>query len=111
MYKKYTNRLVPNRYVKKLLLMIRLTTVILIATFMQVSASSFGQRITLNAKNMALEEVLKDIRQQSGYDFLSNEGLIRSGKRISIAVKNAKIEDVLEQCFKDQPISYKIENK
>lgn len=78
---------------------------------MQVSASSFGQRITLNAKNMALEEVLKDIRQQSGYDFLSNEGLIRSGKRISIAVKNATIEDVLEQCFKNQPISYKIENK
>lgn len=78
---------------------------------MQVSASSFGQRITLNAKNMALEEVLKDIRQQSGYDFLFNEGLIRSGKRISITVKDAAIEDVLQKCFKDQPITYKIENK
>jgi TonB-linked SusC/RagA family outer membrane protein len=91
--------------------MIRLTTVILIATFMQVSASSFGQRITINAKNTALEKVLKDIRQQSGYDFLFSEALISSSKPISIAVKNATIEEVLEKCFDNQPIVYKIENK
>ncbi|MBE9598562.1 SusC/RagA family TonB-linked outer membrane protein [Pedobacter sp. MC2016-24] len=91
--------------------MIRLTTVILIATFMQVSASSFGQRITLNAKNVPLEKVLKDIRMQSGYDFLFSEALINSSKPISIAVKNASIEEVLEKCFDDQPIVYKVENK
>jgi len=91
--------------------MIRLTTVILIATFMQVSASSFGQRITLNAKNVPLEKVLKDIRTQSGYDFLFSETLINSSKPISISVKNASIEEVLEKCFDDQPIVYKLENK
>lgn len=91
--------------------MIRLTTVILIATFMQVSASSFGQRITLNAKNVPLEKVLKDIRTQSGYDFLFSETLINSSKPISISVKNASIEEVLEKCFDDQPIVYKVENK
>ena len=75
---------------------------------MQVSASSFGQRITLNAKNVPLEKVLKDIRMQSGYDFLFSEALINSSKPISIAVKNASIEEVLEKCFDDQPIVYKV---
>lgn len=111
MYKTYTNKPVLKKYVNKILLMIRFTTVILIATIMQVSASSYAQRITLNTKNTALEKVLKDIRQQSGYDFLFSEGLIRSSKPISISVRNAGIEEVLEKCFDDQPITYKIENK
>ena len=111
MYKTYTNQSVLKKYVNKILLMMRFTTVILIATIMQVSASSFAQRITLNTKNTALEKVLKDIRLQSGYDFLFSEGLIKSSKPISISVKNAAIEEVLEKCFNDQPITYKIENK
>jgi TonB-linked SusC/RagA family outer membrane protein len=111
MYKTYTNHLVLKKYANKILLMIRFTTVILIATIMQVSASSFAQHITLNTKNTALEIVLKDIRRQSGYDFLFSEGLIKSSKPISISVKNAAIEEVLEKCFEDQPITYKIENK
>ncbi len=78
---------------------------------MQVSASSFGQRITLNAKNSTLEKVLKDIRQQSGYDFLFSENLIRSNKTISFSVRNASIEETLEKCFSDLPITYKIDNK
>jgi len=105
MYKTYTNQPVLKKYANKILLMIRFTTVILIATIMQVSASSFAQRITLNTKNTALEQVLKDIRLQSGYDFLFSEGLIKSSKPISISVKNAAIEEVLEKCFNDQPIT------
>lgn len=111
MYKTYTNKPVLKKYANKILLMIRFTTVILIATMMQVSASSFAQRITLNTKNTQLEKVLKDIRSQSGYDFLFSEALIKSSKPISISVRNASIEEVLEKCFTDQPITYKIENK
>lgn len=111
MYKTYTNQPVLKKYANKILLMIRFTTVILIATMMQVSAGSFAQRITLNTKNAQLERVLKDIRSQSGYDFLFSEALMKSSKPISITVKNAAIEEVLEKCFDDQPISYKIENK
>ncbi len=111
MYKTYTNKPVLKKYANKILLMIRFTTVILIATMMQVSASSFAQRITLNTKNTQLEKVLKDIRSQSGYDFLFSEALIKSSKPISVSVRNASIEEVLEKCFNDQPITYKIENK
>jgi len=105
-----TNRGILMWYIHKILLIMRLTTVILIATMMQVSASSFGQRITLNTKNATLDKVIKDIRKQSGYDFLYSESLIKSTKRISITVKDASIEEVLEKCLSNQNVSYKIEN-
>ena len=62
MYKKIiTNLGVLNPYARKLLLIMRLTTVILLATLLQVSAAGFAQRITLVRKKATLESVLKDI--------------------------------------------------
>ena len=78
---------------------------------MQVSASSFGQRITLNARNSTLEKVLKEIRLQSGYDFLFSENLVKSSRTISFSVRDASIEETLEKCFSDLPITYKIDNR
>lgn len=89
----------------------RLTTVILIASIMQVSALSYGQSITLNTRNTPFEKILDEIRKQSGYDFLYNQQLIHKAKPVSINVKNASIQQVLDKCFNDQPLTYKIENK
>jgi len=112
MYKNYTNKsFVPFRYRHKLLLIMRLTTVILIATFMQVSANSYSQRITLKANKTPLNKVIKEIRNQSGYDFLYDLELIKKTKPVTINVTNVSIEEVLEKCFRDQPLAYKIENK
>jgi TonB-linked SusC/RagA family outer membrane protein len=112
MYKIYTNNMgIPKRYIYKILLIMRLTTIILIATMMQVSASGFGQTITLNTKNAPLNSIIKQITTQSGYDFFYNRELIKKSKPITIDIRNAPIETVLEKCFQDQPFTYKIENK
>jgi hypothetical protein len=47
----------------------RLTTVILIASIMQVSAVTFGQRINMYEKNKPLKTVLRELTRQSGYGF------------------------------------------
>lgn len=112
MYKIYTNKPgIPPRYINKFLLIMRLTTVLLIATMLQVSASSFGQKITVNKKNATLDDIMNDIRSQSGYDFIYRLGLLKQGKRVTINVKNVEVRDVLDYCFKDQPFSYVIEDK
>src|SRR5215217_1809246 len=69
MYKIYTKKTgLPSGYAYKLLLIMRLTTVLLIATIMQVSASGLAQKITINKKNAPIDEVINEIRKQSGYD-------------------------------------------
>lgn len=112
MYKIYTNKPgIPLRYIHKFLLIMRLTTVLLIATMLQVSASTFAQKITINKKNATLDDVMNDIRNQSGYDFIYRLGLLKQGKRVTINVKNADVREVLDRCFKGQPFVYVIEDK
>jgi hypothetical protein len=112
MYKIYTKKLgMPPGYINKFLLIMRLTTVLLIGTMLQVSASTFAQKITLNKKNAALDDVMNDIRNQSGYDFIYKLGLLKQGRPVTINVKNANVKDVLDYCFRDQPFIYVIEDK
>ena len=99
-------------YALKIILRImKLTTFLLITGLLQVSAAGYGQKISLSYKNVGIEEVLRQIRKQSGYDFLySNQGL-KDAKPITIKIDNASIEDVLDQCFSDQPFTYSISGK
>lgn len=112
MYKNYANELgVPERYVNKLLLIMRLTTVILIATIMQVSAAGFAQRITLSKKKATLKSVFREIRKQSNFDFIYTDELLQHAKSVDINVTAAPIEFVLEKLFVGQPLSYTIEDR
>jgi TonB-linked SusC/RagA family outer membrane protein len=113
MYKFYTNTLwEPPRPIAKLLLTMKLTTLILIATILQVSARpSFAQKITLSEKSAPLRQVLDKIRVQSGYDFLFTTSILNNAKPVSIQVKDAAIEDVLQKVFAEQPLNYSIDEK
>ncbi|MBB5437335.1 TonB-linked SusC/RagA family outer membrane protein [Pedobacter sp. AK017] len=112
MYTFYTQKWsVPYGYLYKILLIMRLTTVILIASLMQVSASSIAQKITLSEKNASLEIILQKIRVQTGYDFLFDVQAIRQAKPIDIHVKNASLEATLNTCFEGQNFSYTINDK
>ncbi|SMC94321.1 TonB-linked outer membrane protein, SusC/RagA family [Pedobacter africanus] len=95
----------------QLILVMKLTTVLLIASLLQVSASVYSQKITLKKKDASIDLILKSIERQSEYVFLYDKlEVIKSGK-VSIDVKDARIEDIMEICLKDQPLTYKIFNK
>jgi TonB-linked SusC/RagA family outer membrane protein len=112
MYKNYTNKIiVPSGYVQKILLIMRLTTVILIATFMQVSAFGFAQKINLTRSNVSLKTVIRELRIQSGYDFVYTDDQLAKAKSVSITANNMPIEEVLKQIFKNQPLTYVIDTK
>lgn len=109
MYKIYTNkRGMPNGYLHKLSLIVRLTTVILIATFMQVSASTFAQKISMSGKNMPLSVILTEISTQSGYDFIYTEGILKVSRPVNINVVGVPFTEVLDQVFEGQPLTYMI---
>jgi TonB-linked SusC/RagA family outer membrane protein len=89
----------------------RLTTVILIASLMQVSASSLAQKITLSKNNGQLQSVLKEIRIQSGYNFIITDVLLKKANPVSIKVRNMELEQVLSAIFEHQPLSYEVNDK
>jgi TonB-dependent SusC/RagA subfamily outer membrane receptor len=112
MYKKFTKKLgVPDGCVRQLLRIMRLTTVILIATFMQVSAAGYAQRVTLNEHNASLETVLKEIRQQTGYDMLFDRQLVLKAPPVTLNIKDVALSDALTKILADQPLDFVIEDK
>ncbi|WP_162141674.1 TonB-dependent receptor [Pedobacter heparinus] len=88
----------------------RLTTVILIAALMQVSAAGLAQKITISKKQADLRAVLKVLRTQSGYNFVYADNALSQAKPVDISVKAADFKDVLAQIFANQPLTYKIDN-
>jgi TonB-linked SusC/RagA family outer membrane protein len=96
---------------RKWIMRINITTIILISTLLQVNASSFGQHVTLKQDNVPLINALQEIRKQTGYDFFYSQKMMERAKPVSLDLKNAELEDALKACFKDQPLSFTIENK
>ncbi|HTH82136.1 MAG TPA: TonB-dependent receptor [Mucilaginibacter sp.] len=86
----------------------KLAAIIIVAALAQVSAKSYSQNITLNEKDVSIKKVLLQIEKQSGYHFLYNKLDLPKNEKVSISVNNATIEDVLNICIKNQPITYKI---
>ncbi len=87
---------------------IKLTVVIMIAAFLQVSASGFAQKITLSERNASLEQLFSKIKKQSGYTFLYSPQLIRKTKPVSLTVTDEPLVSVLEKCFEGQPLTFAI---
>jgi TonB-linked SusC/RagA family outer membrane protein len=93
------------------MLVMRLTTLILMATFMQVSANALGQKITLNEKGVKLESVLQEIRKQSGYDIYYDSKDIPGDLKVSVHVTNAEINEALTGVLKGLPLTFDIDGR
>jgi len=112
MYKNYTIKPgMPKRLYLKIVLIMRLTTVLLIASLMQVSAAGFGQKISLNESHASLQTIFDKIRIQSGVDFLTSKEVLRGTKPVSINVTRMELGSVLERIFDGQPLEFEIQNK
>jgi TonB-linked SusC/RagA family outer membrane protein len=112
MYKKITRFFcMPPGYINKFLLIMKLTTFILLVSLLQVSAAGFAQKITLTTRNAHLEDIFKDIRKQSGYDFIYTGKLISKANLVTVKIKDASIEDALKACFDGQPLDFTIEQR
>ena len=87
----------------------KLTLVLLLTVGLQVaSATSFAQRITLSKTNAKLESVLVELEKSTGYNFIYNSSMISRTNVVTLSVKNASLTDVLDKCFENQSLSYKI---
>ena len=58
------------RLPKKFLLVMKITVFLLLVTFMQVSAATYAQQINLAENHVTLKKLFKEIRKQSGYNFV-----------------------------------------
>ncbi|WP_316812727.1 TonB-dependent receptor [Pedobacter heparinus] len=92
----------------KFLLVMKLTMILFLAAFMHVHAAGIAQKITLLKKDVPLTQVLKAIRQQSGYNFVYNQKSLKNARNVSINVTAVNIEEALRLSFAEQPFTYEV---
>ncbi|WP_207423285.1 SusC/RagA family TonB-linked outer membrane protein [Desertivirga brevis] len=85
-----------------------ITSVFLLLATLHIYAAGYGQRITLSERNSSLDEVMRKIATQSGYDFFYSADVLNRSGKVTIQVHNAPLEEVLQQCFSTQALSYSI---
>lgn len=95
----------------KTILVMRLTAMLLLVGCLQVSATGVAQKVSIHRENAPLKKVFTDIKRQTGYLFFYNARLLDIATPVSLSVKDEEMKAVLDKCFKDQPLTYKIVNK
>ena len=89
----------------------KLTTVLLIVSLVQVSAASVAQKLTYVHKQTSMEQIIKEIRKQTGLDVLVSSNKIKNILPIDVNFKNTPLKEVLDTYLKDQPLTYEIQDK
>lgn len=100
------------RALTKTLRIMRLTAILLLAACLELSAGAYSQQqISLSIKNAPLEKVFKEIEKQTGYLFFYSREQMQQAAPVSLEIRNVSLEEVLDQCFRDQPFTYETINK
>lgn len=97
--------------ITKMLLVMKLTTILLTVAMLQASAKGFSQLVSLSEKNARLESVFRKIEKQTGFYFWYEDQALRETKKISISVKDVTLKEALDKCFHDLPFTYSIIDK
>jgi TonB-linked SusC/RagA family outer membrane protein len=105
------HRMPFSRLPKTWLLAMKLTTFLLLAAILSVSASGFGQKVTLNFHNASLESVLQQLREQTGYDYVADETLLNNANNVTLKLKDTQLDEALKKVFANQDLTYSLNNK
>lgn len=108
MYKKitaYRRSVAPTSLCKPVLM--RLCSSLLIICI-HVSVFAFGQKVTINRSSVPLTTVIKEIKRQSGYNFLYDAGALFNTPPITVKAIDADLTEVLELCLDGLSLDYVI---
>ncbi len=95
--------------VKKALLVMKFTFLLVFVAALQVSANVSGQdKISLKVNEVEIAKALNSIEKQGTYRFLYNSRLNDIGKKVSLNVMNAEIREVLQKMFVGTTLTYKM---
>lgn len=94
--------------VRQALLVMKLITVFMLVACLQVFAEVRSQSVTLSIRNTSFQKVLKEIKKQTGYNYICTAELMELAGNVSVDAKNVSITEVLQECLQKTPLTYTI---
>ncbi len=95
---------------RNLLLIMKLTFILLVACFMQVSASVYSQstKLNLNVKNERVEDVLREIEAKSDFRFFYQREQVNVERKVNFKVTEESVEQILQRLFDNQNVTFDV---
>jgi TonB-linked SusC/RagA family outer membrane protein len=93
---------------RKIIMRINLTFAFLITILLQLSLAADAQKVTFKKEKASLEDVLKEIRKQTNYNFLYTDEMMKGTRPVDVQFKNVSLEEALAYSFSGQPLTYSI---
>ncbi|HEY4060686.1 MAG TPA: SusC/RagA family TonB-linked outer membrane protein [Puia sp.] len=92
-------------FIKTVLLVLLSATCLLEGTTVYCQSTA-PTSFTLTEKNASLQKTLTDIQGMSGYTFVGEGDWPKMAHLLSFSVKNVTLKQLLDTCFRDQPLTY-----
>ena len=89
----------------------RMTTIVLIATALHVTAKTHAQQVTLTSKHIELGDVFNALMKQTGYSFLCAQKLLEQTPPLELNIHHASLQEALDDCLAGLPLTYEIKKK
>ncbi|MBL1410828.1 SusC/RagA family TonB-linked outer membrane protein [Sphingobacterium faecale] len=83
----------------------------LLLFMMQSKADIRAQYINLSVRQASLQQVMTEVRKQSGYNFVFRQDVMEKAKAVTVKIENRKLEEALELILQKQEINYDIVGK
>lgn len=99
-----------SKEVHKILLVMKLMTLLLFLSCMQLSAKVYSQEtgITLDLSNVEMARALRVIEKKSDFRFLYNDALISNSMVVNVHAKNTKVTDIVNRLLHGTDLTYKL---
>lgn len=88
----------------------KLKLFILLCCIHTLSATTYSQDQKLDVKfeNELIVSVLDYLKMQTGYQFFFQKGIVSETEKITVVLKNATLNEVLDKVLKDHGYSYEV---
>src|SRR5690606_29043923 len=103
-----------DRSARRLLRMMKLTTIFLLLGMMTVSADGFSQkRLTVSIDDGTLDDLFTQIQQQSDYLIFYRDDAIDRARfeKVNLRLKNKEVGDILDKALKGTHLTYRISGR
>jgi len=95
----------------KFLLISNLIVVFLLFSIFQVQADGMGQTVTIEQKNIAFVDALREIKRQTGYTVVCSSEILKSAGPSNLSLKNVPLFQALEALLTPKGLTFYVEGK
>ncbi|HEX5552374.1 MAG TPA: hypothetical protein VFX43_03920, partial [Chitinophagaceae bacterium] len=81
-------------------MIMRLTAFLIIISTLSISAKSYSQKVNLLLHNVPVEQVFRQIREQTGYSFLWAQQTLKDLPLVSVSIHDGSLKDAVKSCLK-----------